>query len=131
MANNSTGSYIKDFAVKGVVAAGLGIVANALVEISRAPFLNDSGAFGNKVTNYEFLAYTISGSVSVLSLLDILIHSKPFNISKDALPYSVFFIIGTSLWDSALAGMLGLRNINIYNIAENAIPNIRSYLPNV
>lgn len=126
MAKNS--SYIRDFAVKGVVATGLGIFANALVEVLRAPFLNDSGAFGNKITNYELIAYTISGSITVLSTLDILLRSKPFNISRDALPYSVFFILGTSLWDSTLSGLLGLRNFNIYQYAENAIPNISSYV---
>lgn len=124
-------SFVKDFVVKGVVGAGLGIVADALIEVSRIPVFNDSGLFGNTVSNYEVIAYTIASSVTVLSILDIALNSKPFNISKEALPYSTFFIIGTALWESTLAKMVGLRNINIYDMVENAIPNVRSYLPGV
>ena len=124
-------SYIKDFVVKGVVGAGLGIVADALIEVSRVPIFNDSGLFGNTIPNYEVLAYTVAGSVTILSILDIAINSKPFGVSKEALPYSTFFIIGTALWESTLAKMLGLRNINIYDIIENAVPNVRGYIPGV
>lgn len=130
MANGSSFN-IKDFAAKAVVAAGLGIVADGVIEISRAPIFNDSGLFGNKIPNYEFGVYTIAGSITILSILDILINTKPFGISKEALPYSTFFIIGTALWESTLANMLGLRNFNIYDVVENAIPNVRSYLPGI
>lgn len=126
MANGQ--GYIKDFVVKGVIGAGLGIVMDALVEVSRIPIFNDSGLFGNTVPNYEVVAYTVAMSVTVLSMLDIVLNTKPFGVSKEALPYSTFFIIGTAIWESTLAKMLGLRNINIYDMVENAIPNISQYV---
>lgn len=122
---------LKDFAVKAVVGAGLGIVADAVVEVSRIPIFNESGLLGNKVPNYELGVYTIAGSVTILSILDILMNSKPFGISKEALPYSTFFIIGTALWESTLANMLGLRNVNIYDVIENAVPNVRQFIPGI
>lgn len=123
MANNS---FMKDFVVKAVIGAGLGIVVDAIVEISRVPVFNDTGLLGNsKLPNYELFVYLTAGGITGLSILDIAVNSKPFGISQDLLPYASFFIIGTALWDNTLAQMLGLRNFNIYDVVENAIPNVR------
>ena len=125
MASFGSNSYVKEFAVKGVIAAGFAIVVDAVVEVSGIPFFNSNDIFGgnNELSNYELFAYSISGAITLLSLMDILLNSKPFGISKDALPYATFFIIGTSLWETTLAKMVGLRNINIYDIIGNTLGN--------
>ncbi len=123
---------LKDFAVKGIIGAGFGIVVDGIIEISGIPFFNETGIFGNDaMSNYELFAYSIAGGITVLSMLDILLNSKPFGISREALPYSVFFIIGTSLWETTLAKMVGLRNVNIYQMLQNQIPNLKNFIPQI
>lgn len=120
---------LKEFAVKGLIGAGFAIIVDGIIEVSGIPFFNESGIFGNKISNYELFAYSIAGSITVLSMLDILLNSKPFGISKEALPYSVFFIIGTSLWETTLAKMVGLRNVNIYDMIGDSVSNLRTLIP--
>ena len=116
---------IHDVIMQLALGAGIGIVADAVVEITRFPVLNDTGTFGNtKVSNFELFFYGISLAGIAAGIIDIGWGKGVLTFSKSMIFYLAGLIFGVSVYESTLSTMFGIRKFNPYQIVATNIPQV-------
>lgn len=107
------------------LGTGIGIIADAVVEITRFPVLNDTGTFGNtKVSNFELFFYGIAIAGIAAGIIDIGWGRGILTFSKDMIFYLAGLVFGVSVYESTLSTMFGIRKVNPYTIVAANIPQV-------
>ena len=116
-----------DFLAKFAVGVGVGVAGDAVVELTRAPVLNDTGTFGNPhMSNYEYITYGLSGVGVSAGVIDLATggSATPLGFTRHALPVLAGIIFGTYFYEHTITRQLGLRGVDPYDIASHALPPI-------
>jgi len=107
------------------LGAGIGIIADAVVEITRFPVLNDTGTFGNtKVSNFELFFYGVSIAGIAAGIIDIGWGRGVLTFSRSMIFYLAGLIFGVSIYESTLSTMFGIRKFNPYQVVAANIPAV-------
>lgn len=117
-------AHILDFFTKFAIGFGLGAGGDAVVEISRAPVLNDTGTFGDPNTsNYEYLTYFFGTAGTVLGVAALGLKGQGIlGFTASAMPVFAGLAIGTYFYEHTLANLLGIRKFNPYELFGHLLP---------
>jgi hypothetical protein len=111
----------KEFAL----GMGIGIISDAVVEVSRFPVLNDSGTFGSsKVSNFELFFYGISIAGIAAGIVDIGFGRGVLTFSRSMIFYLAGLIAGVYFYENTLATLFKIRQFNPYTAVSQYIPPI-------
>lgn len=104
---------------------GIGAFADAAVEVTRIPVLNDTGTFGNsQISNFELFFYGISIAGLGAAIVDIGTGKGILTFSKSMIFYLVGLIIGVYFYENTLATLFKIRKFNPYEFVGKYIPPI-------
>ena len=103
------GNYM-DFLTASAFGAAFGATADAFVEVSRFPYLNDVAPIGGpNMSNAEIIIYGGGALMAVLGYLDLITNSKLGGIGKEMLPVGLGSVLGVHIYEHSLAQKLGVR----------------------
>jgi hypothetical protein len=120
-------TVLLDFFIKMAIGFGVGAGGDAVVEITRAPVLNDTGSFGNPhMSNYEYMSYLLGTFGVVAGVADLGMRGGQgiFGFTRSAMPFFAGFAFGTYFYEHTIANLIGIRNIDPYDIASRVLPPI-------
>lgn len=104
---------------------GVGIFADAAVEVTKLPVLNDSGTFGNsQISNFELFFYGISIAGLGAAIVDIGTGKGILTFSKSMIFYLVGLIMGVYFYENTLATLFKIRKFNPYELVGRYIPPV-------
>lgn len=118
-------SMFPEFLGKLIAGVGAGVVANALVDISRLPGLSEVGMFGNTTANnFETVASAVSVGGVVAGTFDVFTGNRILGFSRDLIPILLGYLIGSQQWNSWIAAKLGVDKFNPYEQLYGVIPEV-------
>lgn len=121
---NGGNKVLAEVVSKFIFGMGAGIIADAFVEITKFPILNESGLFGNTVSNFETLSYAIVAGGITTGLIDLFSNTKILGFSKTLMPFLAGYGVGIQQYELWIADKLGIRAFDIYNTAGGLIPKL-------
>jgi hypothetical protein len=105
--------------------AGLGVVADLLVELFRIPVLNDSGTFGNTtISNFEIIAYGLSMLGVIAGIIDTIVGKGVVSFTREHIFKFLGFLLGVYVYEHTIADTIGIRKFNPYDFAGQFIPRV-------
>ena len=121
----SQGNVYANIFSKFLFGLGAGVVADAIVEVTRFPLLNESGLFGNaSMSNFETLSYAIGVGGITAGAVDVFTGRSILGFSKDLIPFLAGYIVGIQNYEGWIADKLGIRQFDPYATVKGFIPQI-------
>lgn len=114
---------LADVFSKFLFGLGAGVVADAIVEITKFPLLNEPGLFGNSaMSNFETLSYAIGVGGITAGAVDVFTGKQVLGFSKDLIPFLAGYIVGIQNYETWIADKTGIRAFDPYATVKGYIP---------